>query len=152
MTEPLSHTLGSDTSHEAPAPLPLAYKLVVCFLFLLALEAVAELIAWRVSRPAVATISYDPFAPNVPVVIIAIATGLVIGTLMLLRSVWGRLFGQAALLLHALFLIRELTVQNPEIWVYLEAGGRVRLLLTLAIDAVVVLWLGSREAERVFDR
>ncbi len=152
MTEPLGHTVDSDASHEAPASLPMTYKLVVCFLFLLALEAAAELVAWRVSRPAVATISYDPFAPNVPVVIIAIATGLVIGALMALRSMWGRLFGQAALVIHALFLIREITVQSPDIWVYLEAGGRVRLLLTLAIDAVVVLWLGSREAERVFDR
>lgn len=147
----MSYTLESNASHE-PDGIPFAGKLLVCFLLLAGGESAVELTLWFVARPGLATVSYDPFAPNVPFTVLWVLIHFVLGGLLLLRSFWGRVWTQAIFVIHIGYVAQEIALYHPDIWVYLTPSGRLRLVLTIVLDVVAIAYLASAEGRRVFSR
>ncbi len=148
---PAGHTFDSLASHGG-LPSPFLFKLLVCFMAVAGLEGVVELVAWATTRPAVTSISYDPFAPNIPFTVLWVAVHFLLAGLLLLRSSWGRMWTQAIFVIHILYVAQEIAVRNPDLWVYLTGPGRMRLLATLAVDVVAIAWLATPAAQRATPR
>jgi hypothetical protein len=151
----MDHTIEPDASHgldlERTEPLPFGARLVVCFLAVDALQRAVEVGTYlrqasgALHPPATAT------APNLPVLGLWVAVDVLLVLLLLMRTTAGRLFSAAVFVLHAFYLAHILTVSDPTLWLYMSDWGRVRLALTLFLDAAAVVYLLGHEATRALD-
>lgn len=152
MTPPASPWDDPDASAAPPPPLPFVARLAICVFVLLALEGTFELWMWQQGRPEMPGVSTSPITPNLPFAIFWASWPLVVAALLLLRTAVGRVLAVTTLAVHALHLANELGVRNPDLWVYLGTPDRLKILATIALDALGVTYLVSTAARRTFGR
>ena len=150
--EPLGYMKSSDASHGASVRCPLILAVLVCFLFTDGVERIVELIVWANSKGFKPALAPSPYYPNVPASILWILVHFLLAALLLLRTWWGRIWTQAIFVIHILFVGHTLVLKHPELWLYLGWPMRVRLLLTLVLDIVVVCYLFSNQARNYLAR
>ena len=145
---------GADGAGVALAPeLPFGVKVVAAFLAIDGLERGVELVVWALQdRSSVLTSS--PYAGFFPLMAngLWVFLHLLLAALVLLGTWWGRMWTQAILTIHLVFVVNELVSANPELWLYMGSGGRLRLLATLLIDMTIVLYLATPTARRALRR
>ncbi len=129
------------------APLPLLA--LAWFFGLDGVERLAEVARhlWAARGPAgpPATLTGEV---NLPLIgLWGLTDGLLV-VLLLVRAPLARLVTGGFLAFHAAHLAWLFAVRYPEVWLYAGAGGRLRLVATVAIDALFVAWLLGPGAAR----
>ena len=155
--EPASYTAESDAFQAGPSlALPFAIKLILCFLLLDAAERVYELIVILTSSSTESLGGPTPYAPSLATLfphMVWIAINPVLAVLLYLRTSFGRIVTQVMFTLHLLAIIApDVTITRPEIWLYVDDGARVRLLVTVIVDVAVIAYLFSAQARKALDR
>ena len=129
------------------APLPL---LALAWFFALdGVERLAEVARhlWAARGPAGAPATLTGEV-NLPLIgLWGLTDGLLV-VLLLVRAPLARLVTGGFLAFHAAHLAWLFAVRYPEVWLYAGAGGRLRLVATVAIDALFVAWLVGPGAAR----
>jgi hypothetical protein len=137
-------------------PLPLVLKILVCFLTFDAIERMVGLGQWVIERASVEGLTISEFDPSGPVGVASlglwILVDLLLVVLILLRTWWGRMWTQTIFTIHLLHIGTTIVISKPELWLYLDAVGRLRLTLTLVVDLFFVVYLTSEAAKRVLRR
>lgn len=150
---PESHTVASNAFQPQRAdPLPFAIKLLICFLFLQGLEAVVELSLYLYQSNAQAFTSSNPYKPEVFQHLVWIVACPLFAVLFYWRSVFGRILTQFLFAIHFVFIAQRIAVTSPEIWAYLTEVGRLRMVVTMALDLTVFLYLFTPQARRTLDQ
>lgn len=138
-------------------PLPFLIKLVVCFLGADALERTFFLVKWSLELDEQSSIlSGSEFDLGGKLGLLAIGISIMLEVililLVLLRTWWGRLWTQALFLIHLVYVAHLVLVSKPELWIFLDAPGRVRLGATLVLDTLALAYLWSPGARRALSR
>lgn len=131
---------------------PLFLKVLICFLLIDGGERIVQLVLWAKSLPEVPSLAPSPYYPNLPAEILWILVHMLLAILLFLRTWWGRIWTQAIFIIHIFFVAHAMAIRHPEIWIYMDWSGRVRLLVTLVLDIVVVTYLWSRQARTHLSR
>lgn len=143
---------GAVLSNTLRDRLPFLLKVLVCFLLLDGVERIVELLRWVQNQPDVPVLAPSPYYPNIPATLLWVVVHMLLAALLLLRTWWGRVWTQAIFLIHIVFVGHGVVLRHPEVWVYMSQEGRVRVLLTIILDIVVVAYLASPQARRALAR
>ncbi len=138
-------------------PLPFLIKLVVCFLGADALERTYLLIKWSLElKEESSVLSGSEFDLGGKLGLLAIGISILLEVililLVLLRTWWGRLWTQALFLIHLVYVAHLVLIAKPELWIFLDTPGRLRLGATLVLDTLALAYLWSPSARRALDR
>ncbi|RMG16170.1 MAG: hypothetical protein D6731_06815 [Planctomycetota bacterium] len=132
--------------------MPWAVRLVFLFLLVDAGERVYELIALARAGGASVLAGAHSYGPSVPNLLIWVLVEPLLAVLLWFRTTWGRVWTQVVLAIHAGFLVVQLSLSHPEIWLYLEDTARLRLALSPLVDALLIALLFTAAARRWLDQ
>lgn len=157
METPLAYSPKSVPLPVRSAPLPFLVKLVVCFLGADALERCFFLVKWSLTLGEESSIlAGSEFDLGGKLGLLAIGISILLEVililLVLLRTWWGRLWTQALFLIHLVYVGHLILIAKPELWIFLDAPGRVRLGATLVLDALILAYLWSPAARGALNR
>ncbi|MBL4850383.1 MAG: hypothetical protein JKY65_33110 [Planctomycetes bacterium] len=137
-------------------PLPFLVKLIVCFLAADALERCGVLAQWGLEAAKASELTGSDFDVGGPLGLLAIGISVMLEVililLVLLRTWWGRLWTQALFLIHLVYAAHLVLIAKPELWVFLDTPGRLRIGGTLVLDALILAYLWSPEVRDTLDR
>jgi hypothetical protein len=138
-------------------PLPFLVKLLLCFLGADALERTYLLIKWSLELEEEASLlSGSEFDLGGKLGLLAIGISIMLEVililLILLRTWWGRLWTQALFLIHLVYVAHLVLIAKPELWIFLDAPGRLRVGATLIVDTLALAYLWSPSARRALNR